>query len=245
MAALPSVCDWCSRTMTEYAPQHYLAAPSDTPSAAVLVIPTWMGLNDFAKAHCDALAELGYVGFGIDLFGGGTVATTPDEARELIRPLVLDRKRLRERLLEVIEEVKGRPEVDTTKIGVIGFCFGGMCALELAKSGVKLSGIVTFHASLGNPGGLPSEPVESAASIPTPLLMLHGYKDALAPEEELLKLERELARRGADWQVVTYGEAMHAFTNPKANMPERSLQYNEKIAGRAWHAMVDFFAELF
>lgn len=211
---------------------------------AILVVPTWMGLNAFIKEKAKALAQLGYIGYAVDLFGDQKEAKNADEARELVKPLIIDRQIIRDRLQTAADTLRTHSLVDAEKVAAIGFCFGGMCVLELAKSGYNVSGVVTFHASLGNRDNLPMKPVETAQQIPASILMLHGYKDALAPEKELSALEQELDARGVDWQVHTHGQAMHAFTNPKANMPEYSLQYHEKTANRAWQAMRHFLTEV-
>lgn len=211
----------------------------------VLVVPTWMGLNAFTRDKTEALVELGYTAYGVDLFGEGLEAQTPEEARKLIAPLFSERQLIVERLSKAIEAVSAHPSADPNKVAMIGFCFGGLCVLEFTKTGYPLKGAVTFHAALGNPYDLHVQPIEIASSIPASILMLQGYKDALAPEGELRKLEKELTQAGADWQMVIYGNAMHAFTNPKANMPEHSLQYHELTAERAWLAMKNFLSEIF
>ena len=212
---------------------------------AILVVPTWMGLNAFARNKAEALTQDGYVGYAVDLFGDSKEATSPDEARKLITPLVADRHLIRKRLRAALEAIRSFSLVEPTQVAAIGFCFGGMCVLELAKSGCELPAVVSFHASLGAPSGLPMKPVETAMRIPASILLLHGYRDALAPEHELLKLQKELDERNVDWQVHIYGEAMHAFTNPKTHLPEHSLQYDEKAAHRAWRAMQNFLTEIF
>lgn len=224
----------------------YLAYDSshDQSRPAVLIVPTWMGLNDFVRQKADALAELGYVAYGVDLFGDGKVAQNAEEAQKLITPLVADRQLICDRLEMALQTVQSHPLVDPSKCAAIGFCFGGMSVLELAKSGCALCGVVSIHGVLGKPIDIPSKPVPIADTIPASILVLHGYKDALSPEEALLEFEKEMAARGADWQVVVYGEAMHAFTNPEANMPELSLQYHEKTANRAWLATQNFLSEI-
>lgn len=211
----------------------------------ILIVPTWMGLNNFVREKAKAIAELGYAGYAVDLFGDRREAKNPEEALELVKPLIIDRQIIRERLQKAAETLRNHSSVDGGKIAAIGFCFGGMCVLELAKSGYNIRGVVTFHASLGNRHNLPIKAVETASKIPASILLLHGYKDALAPEEELRALEKELDSRGADWQVHTYGQAMHAFTNPEADKPQLSLQYHEQTAYRSWQAMRDFLNEIF
>ena len=212
---------------------------------AILVGPTWMGLNPFFQAIFELLADLGYIAFGVDFFGDGGVASNPEEAKSWIAPLMEDRQILRDRLYAALNYIRTHPLVDRDKIAGVGYCFGGRAMLELAKSGAHISGVVSIHGVLGNPLELPCKPIKTATQIPASVLLLHGYKDAMVPEEDLLSLERELSLRGVDWQVVVYGDAMHAFTNPAADMPELSLQYHEKSAQRAWKTTRTFLEELF
>ncbi|MFZ0565038.1 MAG: dienelactone hydrolase family protein [Chlamydiales bacterium] len=212
---------------------------------AVLVAPTWMGLNRFAQAQAEALVELGYVGFAVDLFGMGKTASDQIEAKKLITPLIEDRRQIRDRMKAAFDRIRQHHLVDPHKIAAIGFCFGGSCVLEFARGGYPLLGAVSFHAVFGNPYKLKMKPLPPAEQIKSSVLVLHGYKDPMAQEEDLLLFQREMSERGVDWQVIVYGEAMHAFTNPNANLPEIGLQYDEKTAKRAWLAMSLFLSEIF
>jgi dienelactone hydrolase len=120
----------------------------------------------------------------------------------------------------------------------MGFCFGGMCALDLARSGAELRGVVSFHGLL-KPNGLPPAP-----RIVAKILMLHGYDDPLAPPEDVLAVAREFTQAGADWQLHAYGHTVHSFTNPAANMPQNGMQYSDRADRRSWHALLQFLDEV-
>ncbi|NGX60957.1 MAG: Carboxymethylenebutenolidase [Chlamydiae bacterium] len=225
----------------------YLTYDNDTKEKrpAVILAHAWMGQNPFIREKAEQIASLGYLGLAVDLFGEGKTTADHLEAREMITPFVQDRQLIRDHMNSVVEKLRNHPLVDSERIAAIGYCFGGVCALELAKSGADIKGVVSFHGVLGNPHSIKQKPIETALQIPASILILHGYKDSMVPEEDLLAFEKEMSRKGADWQVHVYGEAMHAFTNPSAQMPEISLQYHEKSARRSWQAMENFLSEIF
>lgn len=211
----------------------------------VLIAPTWMGLTPFIREKTEAVAKLGYLAFGIDFFGEGAEAKDPLEAKKWITPLLENRQILRDRMYAALNFIRTHPKADHERIAAIGFCFGGGAVIELAKAGANIRGVVSFHGVLGNPHHIEMKPMEISQTIPASILLLHGYKDPFAPEEDLLQFEKEMSARGVDWQAVIYGEAMHAFTNPKVNVPESGLQYHEKSAKRSWQAMKNFLEEIF
>jgi dienelactone hydrolase len=212
---------------------------------AVLVLPTWMGLDDFAFKKGSQIATLGYLVCVVDLFGNGIKADNREHAKELIIPLVEDRSTLRGRLKKTVEEIRGHPVTDKQRQAAIGYCFGGACALDFAKSGYNLRGVVSVHGVFGNPHQVKMKPVSTAERIPASILVLHGYKDALSSEQDIRAFEKEMNDKGADWQMIIYGRAMHAYTNPQAHMPEKSLQYDELTANRSFLAKRQFLEEIF
>lgn len=206
---------------------------------AVIVVHDWSGRNEFADKKAEKLAELGYVGFALDMYGVGKLGKTNDEKMELMSPLVNDRAALRERILAGFEAVKKIPEVDASRIGVIGFCFGGLCALDLARSGADVKGVVSFHGLLKKPEDLASK------KIIAKILACHGHEDPMVPPEQLAAFEKEMTDAQVDWQVHTYGNTKHAFTNPLAHDLGLGLIYNELAEKRSWIAMKNFFNEVF
>lgn len=206
---------------------------------AVLVFHDWSGRNDFANQKAEQLAELGYVGFAVDMFGRGVTGKTKEEKSALIKPLMDDRKLLLGRALAAFETLKKLDMVNVAKIGAIGFCFGGLCALDLARSGVDVRGVVSFHGLLLPPQGLPHKTIHSK------VLALHGNDDPMVPREQVANFEKEMTDAKVDWQLNVYGNAMHAFTNPQAHDPDFGTVYNNLADKRSWLAMKDFFTEVF
>lgn len=213
---------------------------------AVLVAHAWKGQDEFARQKAHALAELGYIGFAIDMYGNGRTASNDEEAKKLMSPLFLDRKTLRQRVNAALEVLKKHPMVDPAATGAIGFCFGGMAVIELLLSGADLCGAVSFHGLLGNKLGENTAKKElSSTNINGSLLILHGYKDPLVSAEDIKTAQEEFSRLGIDWQFNVYGQAMHAFTNPKAQDEGSGLFFNARAAIRSWQAMTNFFEEIF
>ncbi len=218
----------------------YLAFNADIskPRPAVLVAHDWTGKNDFACQKADKLAQLGYVGFALDMFGKGILGETKEEKSVLIKPFLDDRSLLQQRILCAFETLKKIDVVDTSHIGAIGFCFGGLCVLDLARTGEDLRGVVSFHGILNSP---PSDTKKIRAKI----LVLHGYEDPLVPSDQVSKFQEEVTQAGADWQMNIYSNTMHGFTNPKANDKDFGTVYNALADKRSWVAMQNFFTECF
>lgn len=206
---------------------------------AVLVAHDWSGRNDFAQDKARKLAELGYVGFALDMFGKGILGSSKEEKSKLIQPFVEERSKLQKRILAALNTLKTQEQVDTSKIAAIGFCFGGMCVLDLARSGADIRGVVSFHGLLF-PLGL-----EAKESIKAKVLVLHGYEDPLAPKDQVAAFEKEMTQARADWQLHMYGGALHAFTNPAANDRDFGTVYNALADKRSWMEMKNFFDEIF
>ncbi|MCB1114658.1 MAG: dienelactone hydrolase family protein [Chlamydiia bacterium] len=206
----------------------------------VLVCPAWMGLDDFAKNKAKELAEKGYVGIALDVYGEAKKVDTPEEATELMIPLFTERKELRKRLIAGLEAARSLDWADTGKIWVIGFCFGGLCAIELLKSGAPIKGAVSFHGLLSDTLGEVDAETEKTEKVHGKLLVLHGSQDPLAPMLHVEDFVHEMTEADVDWEIDLY-PAAHAFTNPDADMPESGLKYNEKAAKRAFERMYAFF----
>lgn len=206
---------------------------------AVLVFHDWSGRNDFACRKAEKLMELGYVGFAVDLYGKGKTGKTKDEKVALMQPLMQDRGLLRQRIEKAFEAVKTLDVVDVKRIGAIGFCFGGLCALDLARSGLDVKGIVSFHGLLGAPENLSSPPIKAK------VLALHGFDDPMVTPDQITQFGEEMTHARVDWQIHVYGNTMHAFTNPEANDPGFGTVYHADADKRSWIAMKNFFAEIF
>jgi dienelactone hydrolase len=211
-----------------------------TPRPAVIVAHAWYGQDDFARDKARELAEIGYIGFAADLFGNRKNASSDEEAGSLIHPLYANRDLLQKRIIATFDTIAKQPMVDKSRIGAIGFCFGGLTVIELLRSGTPVKSVVSFHGVLGNSG---AQTVPIAQNIHGSLLILHGYEDPLVSSADVLNIQKELNDAGVDWQMNIYGHTSHAFTNPKAHDKVKGMIYNEKTKDRAWLAMQDFFAE--
>jgi dienelactone hydrolase len=211
----------------------------DTPRPAVLIAHDWTGRNEFACNKARMIAEMGYIGFALDMYGQARLGSSNDEKMTLMNPLASDRSLLRDRVCAAFEAVKELPEVDKNRIAIIGFCFGGLCALDLARSGADIKGVVSFHGLLGKP-----EHLESSA-IKTRVLVLHGYDDPMVKPAQVNEFCREMTKAQVDWQVHMYGRVQHAFTNPDAHDTDLGLIFNSMAAERSWLAMSNFLNEIF
>ncbi|HEY7184273.1 MAG TPA: dienelactone hydrolase family protein [Blastocatellia bacterium] len=204
----------------------------------VLVSHQWSGQSDVERKKAEELARLGYVGFAIDIYGKGVRGGLLEDNSKLMQPFVDDRVMLRRRILAALAAAQQHAMVAPDLIGAIGYCFGGLCALDLARSAASgVKGVVSFHGVLHPPN------IGEQAPITAKVLILHGYDDPLAAPEHVLAIARELTEAKADWQLHAYGHTMHAFTAEGVNLPERGLVYNAAAARRSWAAMKDFFEE--
>jgi dienelactone hydrolase len=217
----------------------YLADPEGSGRRpGVIVAHEAPGLNDHPKRRARMLAELGYVALAADLYGNGRVAQKPEESQQLMAPLREDIPRLRRHARAALDALGKLPQVDDKRLGAMGYCFGGLTVLELARTGAPLAGIVSFHGILG------TKTPEDAKNIHGRILVCTGADDPLVPPDQVAGFEREMTAAGVDWQVITYGGAKHAFTNPDANRPP-VLAYNAAADARSWDAMQSFWFELF
>ena len=211
----------------------------DGARPAVMVVHAWAGRSQFECDKARALAELGYVGFAADLYGKGVLGNSVEENASLMQPFLEDRALLQSRLTTALETLKSLPEVDNDRIAAIGFCFGGLCVLDMARTGTDIKGVASFHGLFGAPGNT------AGTKIKAKVLALHGHEDPMVPVNAVVELEKELTEAGADWQIHVYGNALHAFTNPAANNPELGAIYNKNADKRSWQALLNFLDELF
>jgi dienelactone hydrolase len=206
---------------------------------AVLVAPTFAGCDDFARGKAEALAQLGYVGFALDPYGEGKTGATREESRALMQSIATDRPRLRKRMAAAIDTVRGLEAVDPTRVAAIGFCFGGLCALDMARMGADLRGVATFHGILNPADGLPNETIRAK------VLVLHGWDDPMVPPERVVSFAKEMTDAGVDFQIHAYGHTVHSFSNPQANDRASGTAYEPNADRRAWIAMRSFLEEVF
>ncbi len=223
---------------TDVGLEGYVAFPDTGSAPLVLIAHTWAGKDEFVHQKAEDLAALGYVGFAIDMYGNGKVGADTAENESLMTPLVSDRVMLKDRIVSALNYGKSLPGVDSNKTAAIGYCFGGLVALDLARSGEDLRGVVSFHGLL-----MPSDISEKG--IQAKVLVLHGERDPMVPLDMVDSFQKEMTDAGADWQLHSYGGTYHAFTNPDANDPNLGTQFNQHANDRSWQSMKNFFEEIF
>ncbi len=206
---------------------------------AVLISHMWDGRGEFVAEKAKKLAELGYVGFALDMYGKGILGETPEQNMALMRPFMTNRAVLQQRIKAALAATKLLPWVDDKKIAAIGFCFGGLCVLDLARTGVDIKGVVSFHGLLDAANDTQHPPITAK------VLVLHGHDDPMVSPQQLSNFQDEMTQAGADWQVHSYGHTMHAFTNPNADNPDFGTVYQADATRRSWLSMQNFLAEIF
>lgn len=213
-----------------------------TPAPGVLIVHEWWGHNDYVRRRAEQLTALGYVAFALDMYGSGVKGDTPDEASKLSEPFYSDRDLMRRRAMAGLDVLKTQKNVDTDNLGVIGYCFGGTVALELARAGTELKGVVSFHGGLDTPK--PAVP----AMVKAQILALNGGDDPFVPQEEKDKFIKEMESAGVTFRSIDYPGVKHAFTNPAATETGKKysipVEYNEAADKASWQEMKEFFALL-
>jgi dienelactone hydrolase len=207
---------------------------------AVIIVHEWWGLNDYVKRRAQDVAKLGYVAFAADMYGDGKTTSDPQEAGKLAGGVKGDPTLEIARAQAAMDFVKNQPLVDGDRIAAMGYCFGGSVALDMARAGWPLAGVVSFHGALKT--AKPAEP----GAIKAKVLALHGADDPMVKSEEVMEFLKEMKAAKADWYFTAYANAVHAFTNPDADkfgIP--GVAYNENADRRSWEAMKDFFNEIF
>ncbi|MEE2879488.1 MAG: dienelactone hydrolase family protein [Pseudomonadota bacterium] len=215
----------------------FLAMPEGTPKAVVVIAHAWGGQNGFDHDKAKMLAEWGYAGFAMDVYGKGKRGETVEECQALMNPLASNREELQSRLKLGLETAKKESGCD--KGSAIGFCFGGLSVLDMARAGMAVDGVASFHGLLGAPGNTDDHKTKSK------ILVLHGWDDPMATPEDVMAFTKEMSDAGADWQLHAYGGTKHAFTNPDANDPDFGTVYNKDAERRSLAALKDFLAEIY
>ncbi len=206
----------------------------------VLVVHEWMGLDEYAKRRAEQFAALGYVALAPDMYGNGMVAADRGEAAALSGALKNDRSEMRARINAALQTLLKSAMVDPDRVAALGYCFGGTVALELARSGAPVRGVISLH------GGLDSPTPAGAGSIKGRVLVLHGADDPNVPPSQVAAFQEEMRGAMADWELVAYGNAVHGFTNPANGSDNaRGVAYNAKADARSWEAMKLFFKDIF
>ncbi|MCG6938067.1 MAG: dienelactone hydrolase family protein [Gammaproteobacteria bacterium] len=209
----------------------------------VLVVHEWWGLNDYARKRARMLAELGYTALAVDMYGDGKTADHPDDAGKFAGEVRNNMPAAEARFRAAMELLRSQPSVDRDKIAAIGYCFGGGVVLEMARRGLDLKGVASFHGSLGT--AEPAQPGKVKASV----LVLNGDADPFTKPEQIAAFKQEMSAAGVDYKFIGYPGAKHSFTNPDAdsfgkkfNLP---LAYNAEADRQSWLELQNFFARIF
>lgn len=206
----------------------------------VLVVHEWWGHNDHARQQARRLAESGYVGFALDMYGSGRVTTHPDSAQAFVAEAMRDPAVLAARFNAALEELKRDPRVDADRIAAIGYCFGGAVVLGMARAGVDLDAVVSFH------GALPMSPPVDSGAVRARVVVLTGAADPMIPPEQVEAFTQQMRAAGARIDVESYPGVLHSFTNPRADsvgMP--GLGYDAEADRRSWETMLRTLSEAF
>lgn len=210
-----------------------------TPHPGVLVTHDWMGNTERTALSAVKLAKQGYVAFCVDVYGKGVRPSSPEEASMLAGTYKANRPLMRARMHAGLTTLLATSKVDAKRVGAIGYCFGGTCVLELARSGQPIAATVTFH------GGLSTPTPEDAQNISGKVLVLHGADDPYVKQDEVAGFEKEMKATKVDWQLIQYGNAVHGFTHQGAGTDNSAgYAYNANADQRSWQAMSSFFAEV-
>ena len=225
--------------------QGYLAWNEDQDGSrpAVLVFPEWWGLNDYIKKRAEQVASLGYLAMGVDMYGNGKTADHPEEAGSLMNGVLGDLDLLKSRLEAAYQSLRNEGLADPNRMGAIGYCFGGALVLNMARFGMDLQAVVSFH------GALDSMQKPNPGEVKAKILVCHGAADEFIPEEAIVNFKKEMEEASADYEFVDYQGALHGFTNPAAdergkafNLP---LAYDENADRQSWQAMESHFKKMF
>jgi dienelactone hydrolase len=226
---------------TKYGGYVYYNSEQKGKRPGILVVHEWWGLNDYSRGRAKQLAELGYIAMAVDVFGKGKTAEDPTSAQNLAMPFYKNPALAKKLLDPAIDLLKTYPQTEPSKIGAIGYCFGGFVVLNAAKLGADLKGVVSFHGGLG--GVKPNKEL-----IKADFLICHGAEDPMA-NPDVDEFKKGMEDEGIDYTFKVYADATHAFSNPNAtakgekfNMP---IKYNEAADKASWNHMKEFFQKIF
>jgi len=225
--------------------QGYIAyqEEGDQAKPAVLVVHEWWGHNDYARRRAEMLAELGYVAFALDMYGDGKVANHPDDAKKFMHEAMSDQEAFKNRFLSALDYVSQQENVDSSNIAAIGYCFGGGVVLNMARMGVDLKGVASFHGSLA------TKTPAKQGQVTSQVIVFHGANDAFVPEQQLDDFRAEMLVADVQHEVVVYEAVDHSFTNPDADMFAEKysmpLSYDEEADVDSWGRLQIFLQQVF
>jgi dienelactone hydrolase len=209
----------------------------DGPRPGVLVVHEWWGNNPYAHRRANMLAELGYTGMALDLYGGGQLAQNPDEAGELMNALLADMPTVRRRFVAALEQLRAHPSTDPSRTAAIGYCMGGGIVLHMARYGADLNAVASFHGALP----LAVAPEGEGGEVSARIAVYHGEDDVFFSAEEVEAFKAEMRKTTADCLFVALPGALHGFSNPQASVNGEKygipLRYNELADRSSWDHM--------
>lgn len=215
----------------------------DRRRPGILVVHEWWGHNEFAREQARKLAKEGYTAFALDMYGSGKQAEHPDTAQKFMREATADMDRVEARFTKAMALLQHHKSVDPERIAAQGYCFGGAVVLNMARLGLDLDGVVSYHGALASPIQANPETLRAKVQVYT------GGADAMVPSDQVAGLVREMQNAGADLTLVSFPGVKHSFTNPNADriaeqfgMP---VAYDQEAATRAWRGTLQFYRELF
>ncbi|MFK7795099.1 MAG: dienelactone hydrolase family protein [Gammaproteobacteria bacterium] len=210
---------------------------------AVLVVHEWWGHNDYARRRAEMLAELGYVAFALDMYGNGKLASHPEDAKKFMQEAMSDQVAFKNRFLSALEYVQKLENVDSSNIAAIGYCFGGAVVLNMARMGVELKGVASFHGSLA------TETPAQKGRLSSEVIVFHGGNDAFVPEQQVEDFRAEMSSADVQYEVVVYDTVDHSFTNPDADMIAEKysmpLSYDREADEDSWAKLQIFLQRIF
>lgn len=216
----------------------FIAYPSKEKQPTVVLCHAWNGRDEYICQQAQLIAGWGYAAFAIDIYGKGVLGKSPKENADLKQPFLSDRNLLKQRIIKGYETICTHPFIDETNMVVIGFGFGGVCALDFARYIKTLKGAISVYGHFEPPNKTANQLIKSK------VLLLHGYDDPIVTMDELLQFQEELSANAVDWQTHLYSQSMHAFTTPSANSPELGIAYNQLSTKRAWKNIRNFVDEV-
>ena len=229
----------------DLAMQGYIAYDGDSPGKrpVVLVVHEWWGQNEYARKRARMLAKLGYLAMALDMYGEGKIANHPASARQFTEEVMADLSVAEGRFLSAVDRINTHPLADGERIAAIGYCFGGALVLQMARTGLHLKGVVSFHGGLST--RLPVRP----GTIKSSILVCHGQADSFISTDQIESFKTEMKEAGANLKFISYKGAKHGFTNPAADVNGRRfdlpLAYHPRADKKSWKEMKKFLARVF
>jgi len=223
----------------------YLAYDTDFQGKrpGVLVVHEWWGHNDYVRRRAEMLAKLGYTALAVDMYGDGKLAQHPDDAKKFVQEVMAQEGVSQKRFRAALNFLRKQPTVDRKNIAAIGYCFGGSTVLNMARLGIDLKGVASFHGSLA------TQTSAKKGKVKARVLVCHGADDSFIPPEDIDSFKKEMTNAGADFQFISYEGAKHSFTNPDADTFAQKfgmgIAYNETADKQSWEDMQVFFKDIF